>query len=101
MSAWWRGIGGSVCAVYVLEFHDTKWEVSLGKGKEQMESHIIISEPYQGLDESWVGVKSVLDGQARNHMGKGEGMALKDKGLVHFMIQINLGPRFVWTSDSS
>jgi len=41
MIAWWRGTGGNVCA-----------GISLGKGKEQMESHTIISEPYQGLDES-------------------------------------------------
>lgn len=35
-----------------------------------MESYTVISKPYQGLDGSWVGVKSVLDARQEPH---GEG----------------------------
>lgn len=58
-----------------------------------MKSYTIVSEPYLGLDGSWVVVKSVLDGQAGTTWEREKGW-VEGQDLVHFMIWIKLGPRF-------
>lgn len=58
--AWWVGTGGIVCA-------------GMSQQARNMESYSTASEPCWGLDGSWVGIKSVLDGQAGTTWGREKG----------------------------
>lgn len=76
MFAWWRGTGGSVCAGI------SQYQVRRLSGKRQRTNGITCHNirTYQGLDESWVGVKSVLDGQQEPH-GEGRRNGLEGQGV--------------------
>lgn len=53
-------------------------EKALAYGKEQMESYTVTSGPYQGLDESWTGGRSVQEphGEGRKDGAEGQRVSL-------------------------